>query len=277
LVSPSRQYGVPLNDPGINILFLGDIVGRGGRKAIHEMVPLLRRELELDFVIANGENGSGGLGLNPENALELHESGIDVLTTGNHIWKHKSIHDFLDKHSWILRPSNYPPGAPGRGAGVFQSMSGQRIHVLNLIGRTYMEQVDCPFREAEALLDGLPDQSTVIVDFHAEATSEKRAMGYFLKGKVSAVLGTHTHVQTNDAQVLGGETAYLTDAGMCGPLDSILGIEPEIIVRKFVRGLPERFHLAKGLIGLQGALMRVEAATGRALSIEPFERECANC
>jgi 2',3'-cyclic-nucleotide 2'-phosphodiesterase len=273
---PNRN-GVPLNDTSIGILFLGDIVGRGGRRAVRELVPLLRREMDIDFVIANGENGSGGLGLNPENALELHESGIDVLTSGNHIWKHRSIHEFLDKHSWILRPSNYPPGAPGRGAGVFQSKSGKRIHVLNLIGRTFMEQVDCPFREADALLTGISETSTVIVDFHAEATSEKRAMGYFLKGRVSAVLGTHTHVQTSDAQILGGKTAYLTDTGMCGPQDSILGIEPEIIVRKFISALPERFHLAKGSNGLQGALLRINPDTGQSLSIELFRRDCLDC
>jgi 2',3'-cyclic-nucleotide 2'-phosphodiesterase len=241
------------------------------------MVPLLRREQEIDFVIANAENGSGGLGLNPENALELHESGVDVLTSGNHIWKHKSLYDFLDRHPWVLRPSNYPPGAPGRGAGVFCSQSGQRIHVLNLIGRTYMDHVDCPFREADGLLSGISEGSTVIVDFHAEATSEKRAMGYFLKGRVSAVLGTHTHVQTNDAQILGGKTAYITDTGMCGPQDSILGIEPEIIIKKFITALPQRFHLAKGPMGLQGALLSVDPSTGRALSIEAFTRDCEQC
>jgi 2',3'-cyclic-nucleotide 2'-phosphodiesterase len=256
-----------------SILFLGDIVGRVGRKAALGLVPLLRDELGLDFVIANVENASGGLGINPENARELHGCGIDVLTTGNHVWKHKPVYEFLDRCEWLLRPSNYPQGAPGRGAGVFQAVSGMRIHVMNLLGRTYMENVDCPFREADGLLADVPDGSTVLVDFHAEATSEKRAMGYHLAGRATAVLGTHTHVQTNDAQIIGGTTAYLTDTGMCGPKDSILGIEPEIIVRKFITGLPERFLLAKGQSSLQGALVRADASTGKALSIETFNRD----
>jgi 2',3'-cyclic-nucleotide 2'-phosphodiesterase len=263
-----------LNGQQTSFLFLGDIVGRDGRKGAIELVPLLRDELGLDFVIANVENASGGIGINPENARELYDCGIDVLTTGNHVWKHKPIFEFLDRCEWLLRPANYPPGAPGRGSGAFQARSGKRIYVLNLLGRTFMDNVDCPFREADMLLANIPAGSTIIVDFHAEATSEKRAMGYHLAGRATAVLGTHTHVQTNDAQIIGGTTAYLTDTGMCGPKESILGIEPGIIVRKFITGLPERFILAKGASSLQGALVRAEASTGKALSIATFNRDC---
>ncbi|MFW6235540.1 MAG: TIGR00282 family metallophosphoesterase, partial [Desulfovibrionales bacterium] len=171
----------------LRILFLGDIVGRPGRRLVREAIPRLRAELNLDLILANGENASGGLGLSPECAQELHTSGVDVLTSGNHIWRQRSIGSFLDRHEWVLRPANYPPGAPGSGIGSYSLPSGKRIHVINLIGRTYMEQVDCPFRCVDEILQGLEPEQTILVDFHAEATSEKRAMGVHLQGRVSAV------------------------------------------------------------------------------------------
>ncbi|MFW6055376.1 MAG: TIGR00282 family metallophosphoesterase [Thermodesulfobacteriota bacterium] len=227
-------------------LFLGDIVGKPGRRAVMENISRLRRDLGLDLILANAENASGGLGLTPKNARELHQAGIDILTSGNHIWKHREIYNFLDETEWLLRPANYPPDAPGRGYGLF-TVNMLRVGVVNLLGRVFMSPVDCPFRTAESILKELePEADIVLVDFHAEATSEKKALGYYLGGRVSALLGTHTHVQTSDAQILSGGTGYITDLGMCGPCHSVLGMDPETVQRGFVQGLPQRFVLAGG-------------------------------
>lgn len=252
----------------MRILFLGDIVGRPGREAVAKALPRLKAELSLDLVVANAENASGGVGLNARNSAELLAAGCDVLTSGNHIWKHKDIHAVLDTDRRLVRPANYPPGAPGRGLTVATARNGASVAILNLLGRTYLENVDCPFRRADELLAELPDAVAIrLVDFHAEATSEKIAMGYHLNGRVSAVLGTHTHVQTNDARLLSGGTACLTDAGMCGPSDSILGMDAPIIVQRFLTALPARFEVAQGPVLLQGALLDIDPATGRAENI----------
>lgn len=256
----------------MNILFLGDIVGRPGRKAVADSVSHLRQSLELDLILANAENAAGGIGLTTRAAKELLSAKLDVLTSGNHIWKHKDIINFFSESEKLLRPANYPAGAPGSGLGVYDAPGGHRYAVLNLMGRTYMEAVDCPFQAAEALLATLPGDVRVrLVDFHAEATSEKKAMGYFLDGRVSAVLGTHTHVQTNDAQLLPKGTAYITDLGMCGPRDSVIGMDHQGIVGRFVSHLPVRFEVARGPVGLNGAFLTIDADTGRAVHIRPWQ------
>lgn len=256
----------------MKILFFGDIIGRPGRKALADALKTLRRMLELDAVLANAENASGGIGLNAKAAKELLALPVEALTSGNHIWKHKDIFAYFNETERLLRPANYPAGAPGSGVGVYEAKDGTPFAVINLMGRTYMEAVDCPFQTAETLLATLPgDVKVRLVDFHAEATSEKKAMGYFLDGRVSAVLGTHTHVQTNDPRVLPKGTACLTDIGMCGPLDSIIGMEAQTIVGRFISRLPVRFEVAKGPVRLEGALCEIDSATGRAVSIRPWQ------
>lgn len=258
----------------MRILFLGDIVGRPGRKAVTEALPRLRRQLGLDLALANAENASGGLGVNAKAARELLSAGFDMLTSGNHIWRYKDIYNFLIENPRLLRPANYPEGAPGNGLGLYESPGGEPYAVINLMGRTYMEAVDCPFQTAQSLLDTIPGDVRVrLVDFHAEATSEKRAMGYFLDGRVSAVLGTHTHVQTADAQVLPRGTAYMTDLGMCGPAHSVLGMDATIIVNRFLNRLPARFEVAKNPASLAGALIDIDPKTGQALAVSPWKGE----
>lgn len=261
----------------MRILFLGDIVGRPGREAVVSALPWLRRELEVDFIAANAENASGGVGLNARNAQELLAAGLDCLTTGNHVWKHKDVYDFLDREPRVLRPANYPEGAPGHGLTVIESPSGARLAVMNLIGRTYMDSVDCPFRAAERLLAGLePEVRAALIDFHAEATSEKLALARYLDGlgtgRAIAVAGTHTHVQTSDARILPGGVAAITDAGMCGPRDSILGMTAAPIIRRFLTGLPARFEVAEGEATLEGAVFELDPAAGQAISVAAWRQ-----
>lgn len=254
----------------LRLLFLGDIVGRTGRQMVKDHLPRLRGELGLSAVFANGENASGGLGISAKNAMELHRAGVDMLTTGNHVWKFPDVRPVLDAESWILRPANFPDPAPGRGLGVFSvTPGGPEVAVMNLQGRTFMESIDCPFAAAERLLATIPEGAMIVVDMHAEATSEKRAMAHLLRGRAQAVVGTHTHVQTNDACVLDGITGYLTDLGMCGPEDSCLGMDNDVILKKFQSGLPQRFEMAKGPGMLNGAL--IELDQGRCLRIEPWQ------
>lgn len=256
----------------MRLLFLGDVVGKPGRRLVRHALPELRETLALDLVIANAENASGGLGVTPKSAQNLLNSGVDMLTSGNHVWRYKDIYSYLEQETRMLRPGNYPEGAPGAGARVYTTAGGVKYAVLNLLGRTYMQPVDCPFKMADTLLAELPEDVKIrIVDFHAEATSEKIALAYYLDGKVSAVVGTHTHVQTNDARVLENGAAAITDVGMCGIMHSILGMDVDIIVDKFVNGLPKRFDLAKkGPTALHGALMDFDETTGRALRCETF-------
>ncbi len=249
-------------------------MGRSGRTAVREHANRLRLELELDFLAANAENAAGGIGLTPRTARDLFQSGVDVLTTGNHVWKHKELRPYLDEEQRVLRPANYPAG-PGSGMGVFQGESGPQVAVLNLMGRTYMEAVDCPFQTAETLLASLPvDVKVRLVDFHAEATSEKKALAYFLQDKVTAVLGTHTHVQTNDACILGQRCGFITDLGMCGAEDSVLGMDKDIIVERFYTRLPMRFEPAQGEACLCGAALDVDEA-GRTLNIYAVRQSAA--
>jgi metallophosphoesterase (TIGR00282 family) len=252
----------------MKVLFIGDIVGKPGRRAIQEILERLVSEYEIEFTIANGENAAGGMGITPPIALEILDEGVDVLTSGNHIWAKKEIIPFLDEESRILRPANYPAQVPGRGKGVFQLSNGQKIGVLNLEGRVFMKHLDCPFRVAEKEVELLRKETpAILVDFHAEATSEKIAMGWFLNGKVSAVLGTHTHVQTCDEGILDGGTAYITDVGMTGPLDSVIGIRKEVALERLLTQIPWKFDVASGDVVLQGVVVEIDEKTGKAKNI----------
>jgi len=244
------------------ILAIGDIVGRPGRRAVSQLLPGLRQQYGLDLVIANGENAAGGLGLTSTTAKELFDAGVDVLTSGNHIWAQKEIIPYLDGEMPILRPLNYPPGVPGRG-----HIAIGRVAVVNLMGRTFIGDYDCPFRTMDKLLTEL-EQPIIIVDFHAEATSEKVAMGRYLDGRVSAVLGTHTHVGTIDSQVLPHGTAYVTDIGMTGPIDSVIGDDAEAVIQRFLTGMPHHLSVGKGKTALNAIMVRVADDTGRAMSID---------
>ncbi len=253
----------------MRLLFLGDVVGRPGRRALAALVPRLAAQEDIEFVIANCENASGGKGVDPRSADELHEAGVDVLTSGNHVWQNREIVPYMRESGRLLRPLNFPPGVPGVGWTVQKARRSEaRVAVLNLIGRVFMAPVDCPFRAAdEALADIRREASIVFVDMHAEATSEKVAMGRFLDGRVSAIVGSHTHIQTADETVLPGGSAYLTDAGMCGPEDSVLGVRTDRVVERFLTQMPTRFEVAAGAVLVQGAVIDIDGETGRARSI----------
>jgi metallophosphoesterase (TIGR00282 family) len=259
------------NRGDLNVLFVGDIIARQGRRAVARILPKLKDEFQIDFTIGNCENTAGGFGLTEKLADELFASGIDVLTSGNHIWDRKEIVPMLDSLDAVLRPLNYPPGVPGKGWGIFESGSGRRICVINLIGRVFMRALDCPFRTADHILAQLPDTVT-IVDMHAEATSEKIAMGWYLDGRVSAVVGSHTHVQTADERVLPKGTAYITDAGMTGPFDSVIGIEKDAIIRRFLMGIPTRFDQAAGDVRFSGVVISIDSTLRKAVGIERIHR-----
>ena len=251
------------------ILAIGDIIGSPGRRAVDKLVPGLRQEYGIDFVIANAENSAGGFGVTPETAQELFDADVDVLTSGNHIWAQKEIFPYLDSEMPILRPLNYPPGVPGRGY-----ISKDGVLVVNLIGRTFIGSFDCPFQAMDKLLADLkPRPPIIIVDFHAEATSEKMAMGRYLDGRVSAVVGTHTHVGTIDARVLPHGSAYVTDLGMVGPIDSIIGDDTEAVIHRFLTAMPHRLTVGRGKTMLNAVMVRVDDKSGKALSIERVYRE----
>ena len=253
----------------MRILMVGDVIGRPGRRAVRTLVPGLRQEYNVDLIIANSENAAGGLGLTKETAEELLDSGIDVLTSGNHIWDQKEILPALDGDLAILRPLNYPPGVPGRG----YLIKGEAL-VVNLVGRTFMGNFDCPFRTMDRLLEELTARpSVIIVDFHGEATSEKVALGWYLDGRVSALLGTHTHVGTIDARLLPKGTAFITDVGMTGPVDSVIGDDTDAVIRRFLTQLPRRLSVGKGCVILNSVLVEVEEDTGKARSISRIDKE----
>lgn len=253
----------------MNILFIADIVGKPGRWAVSQLLPDLKKVHQIDFTIANVENAAGGFGLTKEIAKKIHSYGVDCLTSGNHIWDRKDIYPYLSEDERILRPANYPPDAPGRGAGIFETKGGERIGVLNIQGRVYIKEIDCPFRVAEEEIKRLKEETNiVIVDLHAEATSEKIALGWYLDGKVSAVIGSHTHVQTADEGILPHGSAYITDAGMTGAHDSVIGINKEDALARFLLQIPRRFTPAKKDIKFCGGLVKIDLETGKALSIE---------
>jgi len=253
----------------VKILFIGDIVGKPGRKAISALLPGIVGQYGVDVVIANCENAAGGFGVTRKIVDELYRNEIDILTSGNHIWDKKETIDFIDDYKALLRPANYPEGTAGKGSTVIDTRLGISLGVLNLEGRVFMKPLDCPFRVAGREIEELKHKTDIIiVDMHAEATSEKEALGWFLDGKVSAVLGTHTHVQTADERVLPGGTAYITDVGMTGSSDSVLGIKKEMALERFLTLLPNRFDVAKGNVQLHGVLIDIDNKTGKGLSIE---------
>jgi hypothetical protein len=257
----------------MKILFIGDIVGSPGREAVRKILPLLNKEFNLDFVIANAENSAGGSGLTQKVTQELFDSGADVLTSGDHVWKKREIIQFIDNEPRLLRPLNYPPGSPGRGSGVFMTKKGIKVGVINVLGCVFMEALDCPFRTIRAEIDKLSAEARIIiVDIHAEATSEKVAMGWYLDGIVSAIIGTHTHIPTADEKILPKGTAYLTDCGMCGAADSVIGRRVEDVLIKFVTKIPTRFEVATGNVRLQGVVLDIDEESAKAKSIMRIER-----
>ena len=252
----------------MRILFIGDVIGRPGRRALAKILPRLITEHEIDFVAVNGENAAGGMGLTAETAEEMFKAGVHILTTGNHVWKKKEFTGFLESDPRVLRPANYPPGAPGRGDCVFHLQDGRDVGIINLAGRTFMDPLDSPFRVAGEILERLsPLCRVIVVDFHAEATSEKAAMGWFLDGKVTAVIGTHTHIQTSDERILANGTAYITDVGMTGPRDSIIGFRKELVIERFTSQLPVKFEVAQGPVVLGGVIIDACDETGQAINI----------
>jgi hypothetical protein len=251
------------------LLFIGDIVGKPGRAAVKELLPGLSAKYRPDLVIANGENAASGFGINEKTAAEIFAAGVDLITTGNHVWDRKEGVPYVAKEFRVLRPANYPSGVPGVGSTVFTTSKGLKVGVLNVSGRVFMAAIDCPFTVADREVARLAEATNkIVVDFHAEATSEKIAFGYFMDGRVSAVMGTHTHVQTADERVLPGGTAYISDVGMTGPRDSVIGVDKEQIITKFLNAMPQKFEVAKGPVVLSGAVVEVDDETGRAMSIE---------
>ncbi len=275
------RLGNPANGaaprPGgaLRVVMIGDVIGKPGRLAVEAILPALRRERGVDFVTANGENLAGGMGLTASTAEALLASGVDVITSGNHIWDKKEIYEELDRNDRILRPLNYGThGVPGRGWGTYHALDGSELAVVNLQGRTYMQPIENPFLEADRLLDEAsePLPPVRLVDFHCEVTSEKNAFGVHLDGRVSAVVGTHTHVPTADDRILPGGTAYQSDLGMTGPVWSVIGFAPGTVLPRFVNGLPTRFEVGEGAVILNAAQIDVDPATGRALAIERIQQ-----
>ena len=254
----------------MKVLFVGDVFGKPGRQAVKHFVPRLIAQHGLDLVVANAENSAGGAGVTPESADELLAAECDLLTSGNHIWSKREIVPYLEAPgARLLRPANYPKGSPGRGRGVAQTPDGRRLGVVNLEGRVFMRNLDDPFQVVQAEVAALRTEGVkaILVDMHCEATSEKNAMGHFLDGQVAAVLGTHTHIQTADQRVLAGGTAYITDVGMCGPWDSVIGVKKELIIQRFLTQRPVAFEPAKRETYLQGAIVDLDDETGKARSI----------
>ncbi len=252
----------------MNILFLGDVVGKPGRKALRSRLPHLIHREAAALVIVNCENASSGNGVRPESVRELLGAGVDLLTSGNHIWRHKEIIPFIEGEPRLLRPANYPPGTPGVGFTMITAPAGVKVGVINLLGRVFMATSDCPFQTIDKVIPDLRRSTDIIlVDMHAEATSEKGAMAWFLDGRVTAVLGTHTHVQTADECLLPKGTAFISDVGMCGPVDSVIGVKPDLAVRRFHTQMPIRFEPATGRAAVQGVVVTVDPATSRATGI----------
>jgi metallophosphoesterase (TIGR00282 family) len=258
----------------LRCMVIGDIIGKPGRLAVVGGLPAMRAELDLDLVIAIGENLAAGAGLTPSLSEELLASGVDVITSGNHIWDKREIYDYLDSGRPVLRPLNYPDDAPGRGWLLHTLPDGDRVAVVNVMGRVFMNQLDSPFAAMDGLLDGAaePLPALSIVDFHCEITSEKNAMGWYLDGRVTAVVGTHTHVPTADARVLPKGTAYISDVGMTGPRDSVIGFSLETVLPRFLTHLPTRFAVADGPVAFNAVVVEAERATGRARSISQLQR-----
>ncbi len=255
----------------MRILFIGDVVGNPGRKVLREIIPKIKAEKKHDFCIANAENAAGGSGLTYSTVKEIFLSGVDVITTGNHVWSKREVLNFIESEQSVLRPANYPPELPGKGSVIMQAgrNGGIQIGILNVMGRVYMDSIDCPFRTALKETEYLRSfTNIIIVDMHAEATSEKNALAWYLDGKVSCVIGTHTHIQTADERILPMGTGYITDAGMTGPHDGILGVDKDIILDKFLKHMPVKFEVAKGRTQFNGLLVDINESTGRTTRLE---------
>jgi len=251
----------------MNILFIGDIFSSVGRRIVADHLADIKETQHIDLAIANAENAAGGFGITPTVAEELFAIGLDVLTSGNHIWDKREIYDYFARRPALLRPANYADPAPGAGVIVVKARNGADCAVINLQGRTYMPATDCPFRKADEILSGLANTKVRFVDFHAEVTSEKMAMGWYLDGRVSAIVGTHTHIPTADTRVLPGGTAYQTDAGMTGPYDSVIGVRTDVILERFLTAMPVRMEPAKGSVELHSVIVQVDEASGKAVQI----------
>lgn len=250
-------------------LFIGDIVGKPGRIAIKNILASVKKSESIDLTVANVENAAGGFGLTIDVLEELKAAKIDVFTSGNHIWDKKEALDFIDTEERLLRPANYPPGAPGRGSLVIRRESGSGVAVINLQGRVFMKSIDCPFRKADEELEKLGDDvSMVIVDMHCEATSEKQALAHYLDGRVSVIFGSHTHVQTADERIMPGGTGFITDTGMTGGMDSVIGANADAAINRFLYAMPNKMESAKGDIHLQGAIVEIDETTGKAVNIK---------
>ena len=257
----------------MRILFLGDVVGRPGREIIKEKLSSFRKENGIDFVIVNGENAAGGSGLTPKVTDEILRGGVDVITSGDHIWKKREIYEYLDETTRLVRPANYPKDVPGKGSTVV-SVNGIKVGVINIIGRVFMDAVESPFEVVLEHIEALKEETNIIiVDFHAEATSEKVAMGWYLDGKVTAVLGTHTHIQTADEKILPGGTAFITDCGMTGPYYSVIGRKKEQIILRFLTNLPTRFEMAEDWVEMHGVIIDVDEKTGKAIEIKRVQEK----
>ena len=257
----------------MRVLFIGDIVGKPGRQTVARLLPVLREEYRPDFVIANGENAAGGMGITRDTAREILNAGVDAITLGNHVWRKKDIYPYLDQDARIIRPANYPDGCPGRGWSVFK-LDGGTVGVVNLCGRIFMECLDNPFPAADSIVETLAALTDVIiVDFHAEATSEKTAFAWYMDGRVAAVIGTHTHVQTADERVLPNGTAYITDVGMTGPADSVIGVRKELIIAKFLTLMPAKFEIAENQTFLSAVIIDADPSTHKAVGIERLQRK----
>jgi len=254
----------------LRILFLGDIFGKPGRICVEKQLSEIVKSNSVDIVIANGENAAGGMGITPRICDDLLRFGVDVVTSGNHIYKKKEIYDYLEQEPRLLKPANYPPGTPGNGCYILSNKKtkGMKIAITNICGRVFLDNFDCPFRSIDKIINFIGGQTPIIiVDFHAEVTSEKVAMGWFLDGRVSAVIGTHTHIQTADERILPRGTAYITDVGMVGPRDSVIGIKKEIIIERFINHMPQKFNVATGDNWINGVLIDVDENSGKSRSI----------
>ncbi len=261
-----------MTDGDLRILFVADVVGHPGRDAVRAILPGLKKELRPDLTVMNGENAAGGFGLTAKIVAELKGAGADVITTGNHVYAQKEFLGELPNLERVLRPANYPPAAPGQGWTVVTA-GGHDVLVMNLMGRIFLETLDDPFRTADAILARHAEARIVFVDMHAEATSEKTAMGWYLDGRASAVVGTHTHIPTADARVLPGGTAYVTDVGMVGPRDGCIGMDREVVIQRFLTGVPNRFVVASGPVTFNSVLVNIDSSTGRATSIQRIDRQ----
>lgn len=252
----------------LTVICVGDVFGEPGRRAVQQLLPKLKKQHEADLAVVNVENSASGFGVTPTIAKAFLDQGVDVMTSGNHIWDKKEIIEYIVKENLLLRPANFPSGTPGAGSIVVKA-GPHKVAVLNLMGRVFLPMLDCPFRKADEELARLKQEtSIVVVDMHCEATSESQAMGWYLDGRVSAVVGTHRHVQTADERVLPKGTAYITDLGMTGPTDSVIGVEPELALQRFLTQMPNRFEPAKGPAALHGVVIRIDPETGLGLSIE---------